>query len=205
MSGINKKFKNVFIHIPKCAGGSMASKDFVGGIGHKTLSMLSIEKGFDRSYIKWCFVRNPYDRIESAYFWILHKHKNLYKNFLKPAKLTKDKKGLEYFIENLEEMLPDVYDPYEKYKCFSAHIYPMFYFIKHPSIRLDFIGRMENIKDDWLKIISRIEDISGRKIRNKSLIDNKDKIIRPRKIELDNYHKKIIENVYKKDFEMFSY
>ena len=67
MSNINNELKSIFIHIPKCAGTSMSSYKWNLGSGHKTIFEYYKDSINLKNYFKWCFVRNPWERIASAY------------------------------------------------------------------------------------------------------------------------------------------
>ena len=78
MSNYNKKLNHIFIHIPKTAGSSMENQPWVGGRGHLRIQAFA-EQGLDIEKIfVWCFVRNPYDRLVSAY----RSHVRLKKKFI---------------------------------------------------------------------------------------------------------------------------
>ena len=60
--------KAVFIHIPKAAGSSIASALFGGNVGHKPYSRFHAYAPKElQEYFTFSFVRNPWDRLYSAY------------------------------------------------------------------------------------------------------------------------------------------
>lgn len=69
--------KLCFVHIPKCAGTSITrSLGFSNTtVEHRTLSSYVARQGYDnmQSFFKFCFVRNPWDRLVSWYYY--HNHK----------------------------------------------------------------------------------------------------------------------------------
>lgn len=64
----NDEFKCIFIHVPKVAGTSMTKALFGANALHIPLSRYALfdKNKFDR-YFKFCFVRNPWARVFSAY------------------------------------------------------------------------------------------------------------------------------------------
>ena len=63
--------KCIFIHIPKTGGTSIASALFGSNVGHYKWSLLknAFDKDYD-NYFKFAFVRNPWDRLLSAFNYL---------------------------------------------------------------------------------------------------------------------------------------
>ena len=66
MSVFNREYNVIFIHVPKTAGTSMESREFLGSGGHQTILDFQDEDGFADAF-KFAFVRNPWDRYVSAW------------------------------------------------------------------------------------------------------------------------------------------
>ena len=68
------KYKCIFIHVPKVAGTSIERSIFETNkwlIGHvKASDYIRIDKNKFESYFSFGFVRNPYDRVVSAYHYL---------------------------------------------------------------------------------------------------------------------------------------
>ena len=68
MSTHNDELETIFVHIPKAAGTSLSVPAWNRGNGHKTVADFEHQLGSKfLSQFVWAFVRNPYDRIVSAY------------------------------------------------------------------------------------------------------------------------------------------
>lgn len=66
------EFNCIFIHVPKVAGKAIA-KSLLGapnGTGHNKLKYYERDKARFASYVKVAFVRNPWDRLVSAFFYL---------------------------------------------------------------------------------------------------------------------------------------
>ena len=86
---INKELKLLFIHVPKCAGKSIekgfnipADPDLKRSIVEGRMTELTFNRyGWDlNDYIKFCIVRNPWDRLVSLYHF-RKREKDLYNLF----------------------------------------------------------------------------------------------------------------------------
>src|SRR5258707_7699115 len=65
------EFRCIFIHIPKTAGTSLSQALF--GRHSRHIPYIEYEKGNPRKfrqYFKFTFVRNPWDRLVSTYFFL---------------------------------------------------------------------------------------------------------------------------------------
>ena len=175
-----------FLHIPKVAGSSFYKltfgNDYVNYWGHK--SSVGIPSP------SFCFVRNPYDRLVAAYFYLIDDHAEFepdisYKEMLLKYKDFKD------FVMNIET------DRLNKY---IIHVKPMSYYIcdDDGNILIDKIFKIEKIKeiDDYLqdngipKLSETILNTSEHKKYTEYLDDE---VIAE------------INRLYKQDFELFNY
>ena len=72
---INKKI--LFIHIPKAGGTSIATALYGKASGHPFLYQYYLaNKHFTKTFYKFCVVRNPYDRLVSAFSHISNGNSN---------------------------------------------------------------------------------------------------------------------------------
>lgn len=136
------KYKAIHTHIYKCAGVSIER-----AFGHEPYCHLTklgaINKcGIEtwRNYFKFSFVRNPWDRHVSLYFYMLSK----------PEEFEKKMKGPN-FKRHLTKLL--------KYpKCFEdmllGHQHVWVY--DKEGINVNFLGRFENLHEDFAKVCSLI-------------------------------------------------
>jgi hypothetical protein len=161
------KHKCIFIHVPKCAGSSI--EQFLNGgsfdskatnynsccgwdnenkiwMQHATAEQINnlYTDKFDE-YFKFAIVRNPWDRALSDYFWMQNeiRAKDSFKNFLLLQGRFNDRR-LRFPMLNSESR--------------ADHFLPQHEFIlnrKGEQI-VDFVGKFENIKEDFGVICDRI-------------------------------------------------
>ena len=193
-SGYPDRYRCIFIHIPKAAGTSITTALF--GSSSRHIPYFEYERAnpykFVR-YFKFTFVRNPWDRLYSAYA------------FLKKGGMNEmDRVWAE---ENLSNY-PD-FDSFvrgwvnEKNIRTWVHFYPQHYFICDASmnIKVDFVGRLERIDEDIRIVQQRLElpEDSLPKI-NEGNTDRYD--------HAPQFSEKclnIIARVYRDDIRLFSY
>jgi len=192
MSNINVNYKNVFIHVPKCAGSSMERLYFVGGAAHMNLYHITRRPNFNKSFIRWAFIRNPYTRIASAYFAM--------SGVTETERIIKrEHKTFKDFIMNIYKYLPKSIDYKVEYGGYQVyHILPLYYYLKDDKYEMNFIGRFENLQEDWKKLTKLIG------VNSKLYHINKTTKKPTNYLSLyDNDMKSIIESVYKLDFEYY--
>jgi len=191
-----KKNSCIFIHIPKTAGISLSKSIFGEQIDTNHLSLRRYRLLFSNNdffnYYKFTFVRNPWDKLFSCY------------RFMKKGGTT------PYHLNWKRNVL----DEFEDFNAFVkgwikinniysfSHFLPQYWFICLSGIKLkmDFIGRFENLNEDFLIIKEKL------KINNELMHLNKSDSVK--KIYTDFYNQEsidIVSNIYKEDIELFNY
>ncbi|MEH0328599.1 sulfotransferase family protein [Campylobacter coli] len=190
------KYKCIFIHVPKVAGSSIerviyqTDKWLVGHVKASDYTKFDKDK-FD-SYFSFGFVRNPYDRVVSAYHYLKNDSPD-----------PRDIKWGRLHINNLtfEEFILSLQDEEFKEEILSKNHFSFQYKYlcdKNMNILVNFIGKFEKLDNDFKKILNILR-------RKDSLVHiNKSKHLNYR----DYYNSqtyKIIREIYRDDFEIFDY
>ncbi|MGH8273394.1 MAG: sulfotransferase family 2 domain-containing protein [Gammaproteobacteria bacterium] len=190
--------KCIFVHIPKTAGVSV-SKSLFGnfGGGHDPISVYrhAFSKEEFYGYFKFTFVRNPWDRLLSAYNYLMRGGMNA------GDRLWAEKNI--FVFENFEEFVKKGLD--NKGILSSAHFKPQYRFICPPfstTILVDFVGRYENLGEDFNYIKSRLPNKSAGELPLYNAGASK----------LSDYRdcyteetRTIAGNIYCRDIELFEY
>ena len=180
--------KKLFIHIPKTAGSAVLTvigknKNFVCKL-HYDILRLNIQCVPEyKKMFSFCIVRDPYERIVSAYNFLKQKKTNInhmeksYKEILSKyssfADCIKDLETLQYKIVH--------FVPQHKFVC-----------SEQGEILVNSVIRMENLSE-----LEHIDPLfSNLPHTNKSCNDD---------FVLTNDMKKIIYHLYKQDFDIFQY
>jgi chondroitin 4-sulfotransferase 11 len=141
---IDRKHKFIFVHIPR-TGGSSIEISLGRGLGtlkgnntvigtfqdkHWTCSNYKAENPSEwKSFFKFSFVRNPWDRAISTYEWLkMHK--------------THPHRTTDSFKKWLLSIKPNC----NSYKTQSEYI----------NETIDFVGRYENLHEDWAYVQGKI-------------------------------------------------
>jgi hypothetical protein len=196
--------KFVFIHIPKNSGTEMSNQ--IQSIYNDSKLLMYVERegpniGIDKMHlyyqviskfidgnvldnsIKFCIIRNPYNKIYSA--WNYLKDRYSYNNFNEFVKYHLN----EEFIYGLETIVSDA----------RVHYRPQFTFIYDNGDKqyVDFIIRYEYLNDDIIKF-NNLYNLNIPTYANDNI--NKDYI---NFFNLESIQK--INSLYKKDFELLNY
>lgn len=139
---IDKKI--IFVHIPKAAGRSVQN-GLLGGhsVSHCSLNMYRIILGdcFFNSCYKFSFVRNPFDRLLSAY------------RFLSSGGVSDEDKynQIKYFdaFPSFENFVENGLN--EKVMSSVIHLLPQknFLTLRSNALGIDFVGRYESFEKDY--------------------------------------------------------
>ena len=156
---INHKHKFLFTHIQKTAGSSISNVlSSIDGTeiilySHSFLNTINTERY--NEYFKFCFVRNPWDRLYSCYKMMIKK--GVHNDF--SGHLLDNSKNFSEFLN-----LTDVIYETSPLECDGAHPYPksisfnqLDYITDNSgNILVDFIGRFESLNEDYNKIMEKI-------------------------------------------------
>jgi hypothetical protein len=202
--------KLIFIHIPKTAGTSIEhvlnfngdingdKKNWYGNIDDYELDHSTIDylikncKYYNNTYLKFCVVRNPYERLVSEY----HYCKNYDSRFIK--KTDNFKEFIYYLRDNFDFVLSNE----EKNHFLISHYLPQYKFTHiNNKCEMDMILRFENLEEDWNKLCKKIN-------KNIQLIKVDTYSSKKKYNYLDYYDielKNIVYELYKDDFIIFNY
>lgn len=181
----------LFIHIPKTAGSSIIYSGAKTVFGHKTLQY----------YLKWCpsniqfpltftIIRNPYDRIFSAYHFLKNGGKNEY-----------DRMWARKYIFNTKDINEFIEDKLHDKRVLNwIHFRSQTEFVTNKSgnIAVDHLIKFEELKSKWPKFAINAGLKHKLPLRNKTNYN-------VRNVELNEKSKRLIANIYRQDFESLNY
>ena len=190
--------KIIFIHIPKTAGSSIEhllrdegryELEFIGvRNGRSTHHYMGIElkmilKELYPKYYKFSFVRNPYDRIISEYFWCRIKDVGY-----------KFNKTFDEFLDYVEDVIKNkkFFKPIE-----NDHFIPQYSFLFfNNKLLVNNIFKYEDIET--------IVPLIKKKLKINTVLQHLNKSNK-NEITLTDQQKERIYNLYKNDFQTFNY
>lgn len=192
----------VFLHIPKTAGQSIdkilkekISKDkYFYFHGKKVIkeNLEIVKKGFT-----FCFVRDPWDRMVSNYFYSHKMYNLLEKNT--DTSIHQLRVNIVEKTNSFEEYVYWIYK-YRENTLNQLHFIPQSEFIQPIRKHIDFIGRYENLNKN-IKKLSKVLKIPI----VLSIVNNS----KERKKDYISYYnketKRMVEEMYKADIKNFKY
>ena len=209
--------KSIFIHTPKCAGSSVGkvckeNSILIDTVNRKWDGGFSSEPAYN-NHFKFSFVRNPWDRIVSSYSMFNSFRRPSWfarMNFLDFLKLSLDCKEIRQ-IEKKLNWKREFKSEEEKEDIRKQHIYSIQnhcatylnpfsqLFDQNKNQIVDFIGRFENLQDDFDTICDKI-GIPRQKVPHANETDHKHYTE-----YYDGETRIIIEEKFAKDIEYFGY
>jgi hypothetical protein len=181
--------KCVFFHIPK-TGGISISNSLFGDVkwGHRNVNFYKLhygEKVFNSLY-KFCFVRNPYRRLYSAY------------TFLKQGGINnQDLDFSKSFLKEYKSFNEFVLNGLEKKEIMNwVHFKPQYTFVcdENDNIVMDFVGKIETLNEDFNTICNHLNIEAELQNLNIGTV---------KKNNFSEEIKTIIKLKYQKDFNLF--
>ena len=186
---ITDEHKAIYYHIPKCGGSSMKrfceNENSIVYAGHRRVRHTPIEI-IDRRLFKFTFTRNPYDRLVSAYSYLVNGFGNEH-DVEYGKKLSPD---FNYFVK---KQLPDIMK--NSWWDF-IHFIPMSFYIDE---KVNFVGRLENYQQD----LNHVCNVIG--IPTQQLTHNNKSKHKHYTEYYDGESRSIVREIYREDFEKFKY
>ena len=192
---ISHELKCIFIHIPKCAGSSVNQQlklKSVGFSGHSSASYHSEYK----DYFSFTFIRNPYDRIVSAYKYF-RKLKSGHRWYKRNSIISDAANDMEFndFVHHINDFMKLMKREEGSFES-GIHFQPFHYFIDQS---IDFVGRFENIQQDYAEILSYLK-LPVKLLPKTNSTNN----LNYRKLYTKE-SRKIVYDIYQEDIENYSY
>lgn len=212
----------IFIWIPKVAGTSIFH--FFGKFGmrnhfrkplpkmihgfitinHWGAEALMKKKILNKEYFsrafKFCFVRNPWDRMVSLYFYL--KREGIF-SIVEPQKQI----TFNQFVERVKDGVTGLTDEVPYPGFFHLHKFSQCYpqagwiFDENGKIIVDFVGRYEQLQENFNTLLKMI----GSDAKNLTLPYHNRTSHRSYHQYYDDYSRKMVANIYKQDIELFKY
>ena len=188
----------IFVHVPKTAGVSI-SRELFGNLSGGHTSIATYERVFSRrdfeSYFKFAFVRNPWDRLYSAY------------RFLKSGGMSEgDRQWAERNLSGVTGFTEFVTEHLRRgHMLSSSHFVPQYRFLCRPGstqVLVDFVGRYESLDRDFRAVKERLGLGTGEGLAhfNRSQSDGADY-----RFAYTAETRRIVADVYREDVELFGY
>jgi hypothetical protein len=188
------EYRCIFFHVPRTGGNSISRSLFGHAVGGHHFPE-TYEKVFGKErfeeYFKFAFVRNPWDRVVSAFL------------FLKDGGMhAADREWAERHLQGMND-IPSFARGYlaRPNRETGTHFVPQIEFLtdEGSEIIVDFVGRFESIEVDY-------RDVAGRLGIDSPLLPlNVSQPRRDYRSYFDAESLKIVESVYAADVERFGY
>ena len=190
---VNVRTGVLFVHVPKCAGTTII-RQIPLAHGHRSAEFFLWRDPvlFERCFT-FGFVRNPYDRLVSAFHYLRSD-----KTSVRDGEFGRRAVG-QY--ADFREFVADLAHARARWRCLGwVHFLPQSYYLcdRHGKILVDYVGRTETFSED----LDRINEKTGLGLGN----------IRERAVERSSWRAfysdataRLVEEIYAEDFEIFGF
>jgi chondroitin 4-sulfotransferase 11 len=155
---INHKYKFAYLGAGKCGSSSIARvlRKLPGTVSSQHSTMASIYKNSDyglipNNYFTFTFCRNPFDRLVSAWYEFKKEDEFLWakkSSYWNQQSFKDSNLSLEEVLEN--------FCKFAEYTAMQKHIHWCRFDELNDMVQLDFIGRFENLEEDFNVVCDKI-------------------------------------------------
>ena len=190
---ISHTHKFIFIHIPKTGGTSIEkvlSRYQTNNESRVHIPLGYYDNSLYRDYYKFVFVRNPWEKLVSQYFF---------------TQKLKEKRGLPPYNKSFKEFILEItgwskeFVNLKNYKPWKSPWQLPWIYDNSNNVAIDFIGRFENLQQDFDHITSEL-NIPKKKLPRKNKSKHKHYTE-----YYDDETRQIVAEKYAKDIEYFGY
>jgi hypothetical protein len=203
---MDNQFIGCFISIPKCASKTILQMFELGNNrddhyedrtqkyiiyeNHQRLKILENKFNLNNVYT-FAFVRHPYERIKSWYFY----HKRTKECSVSLNEWIKNGCKTHWVTQNKTNWEDEELSPLLQYNFIDG------------NKKLDYIGRMENFENDCKNIISELNSLLEKNNLSKRIKYSNIKINKSNwgNQDITDENKELIYKMFKKDFDHFGY
>lgn len=190
------KHRCIFVHVPKCAGIAVAQSLFGNHGGHhmgiRQYQLAFTEAEFS-NFFKFTFVRNPWDRLYSAYRYLEAGGRHIIAKEWFDRELRQFGSFREFVLRWLNEQSVNSY----------LHFVPQHRFLVDCRNRqcLDFVGRFEHLERDFAHVCRQLGIERKLEVRNVT----KGSAVPSYRDAYDQESTDIVARIYRRDIELFGY
>ena len=187
-----EKNKFIFVHIPKCAGNSMWSRHyklFRHELRKKNFKYFKDSPERNISRFSFSFVRNPWDRLISAYKYLANGGNN-----------PRDLKDYESLFSRYKNFRNTILNWDESFFN-QIHFKPQWEWIcdDNKNIIVDYVGKFENLQKDYDTVCDKMSI-------PRTQLPHRNKTERKHYTEYyDDETRRIVAERYARDIEYFGY
>lgn len=181
----------LFIHVPKTGGNAIKNTHlFHDSIFFDHASVRDVIKWGKKYKTSYTIVRNPYDRLVSAFFYLQQGgEKNNKRDLERMKKQQKYKNNFKEFVKHLHDFIEE------------NHYKPQYTFLtdNNNELKVDHILKQESLNNDYMKLqqLYGYSPVSLKKVNTSKHEDYNQ--------YYDDETRRIVQEVYRKDFELLNY